>query len=291
MQCAKDARHPVGKAGPEAVHQRREQQRSTEGNKIVIAKILARLLDVIRRQRWVAFETIVLSNPRTFKWLCNALAEYDQFDRATLLHECLKHSPPLVIVAKMLEMCPDPIVALRAQDCMGRSPLHIAAACDADPFIIKLLGNADPTVCDSLDEDGQTPLYLACDRSCTVANETGEDRQRNAPSYLSVRALLSESLRPALIEDKNGMSAIEYAILSDAPIDVVNLLQKVAMASIQDGHSENESNKSNKSNKLNKLSQLQDGTTPTDLDIVLGMSSKGVQLRSGAIFLSRSISL
>ena len=41
-----------------------------------------------------------------------------------------------------------------------------------------------------------------------------------------VRALLSTSLQASLIEDHEDMSPLEYAILADAPMEVVELLQK-----------------------------------------------------------------
>ena len=44
----------------------------------------------------------------------------------------------------------------------------------------------------------------------------------------TVRILLSGSQEAALLEDIDGADALEYAIMSDAPITVVNLLQKVA---------------------------------------------------------------
>ena len=174
----------------------------------------------------------------------------------SLLHACLRYSPPLEVVVKMVNMFPDRTSTLRAQDCMGRTPLHIAAACDADPMVIKLLGSANPSTCNILDQDGRTPLHLACDRSCSILDENdtqSRPQQHDTPSYGAVRALLSESLSPALIEDEDGMSALEYAIISDASIEVVNLLQKATMES----HQEREKLRSNKKRRL------LDGTTTT----------------------------
>lgn len=156
----------------------------------------------------------------------------------SLLHVCLRYNPPLEVVLKMIKMFSDRTAALRAQDAMGRTPLHIAAAYDADPTVLKLLGSADPMTCSILDKDGRSPLHLACDSSCNILHDenaipTGpqepQRQHRDVPSYDAVRALLSESLHPALIEDEDGMSALEYAIISDASIEVVNLLQKATM--------------------------------------------------------------
>lgn len=186
----------------------------------------------------------------------------------SLLHACLCYSPPLGVVVKMVNMFPDRTSALRAQDCMGRTPLHIAAACDANPMVIKLLISANPSTCNILDQDGRTPLHLACDSSCSILDENdtqSQPQQREAPSYGAVRALLSESLSPALIEDEDGMSALEYAIISDASIEVVHILQKATMKS----HQEREKLRSSKKRRL------LDGTTTADI----GTGSAGIKQR------------
>jgi len=43
--------------------------------------------------------------------------------------------------------------------------------------------------------------------------------------------LLSDSLAASLVEDEDGMNALEYAILSNASLDVVALLQIATMQS------------------------------------------------------------
>jgi len=57
----------------------------------------------------------------------------------------------------------------------------------------------------------------------------GDQTERAPPTIDVVRALLSGSWRSVLVEDEDEMSPIEYAIVSDANIKVVKLLQKTSM--------------------------------------------------------------
>eukprot|EP00573_Skeletonema_grethae_P007721 CAMPEP_0201693824 /NCGR_PEP_ID=MMETSP0578-20130828/6290_1 /ASSEMBLY_ACC=CAM_ASM_000663 /TAXON_ID=267565 /ORGANISM="Skeletonema grethea, Strain CCMP 1804" /LENGTH=442 /DNA_ID=CAMNT_0048179415 /DNA_START=391 /DNA_END=1715 /DNA_ORIENTATION=- len=47
------------------------------------------------------------------------------------------------------------------KDGMGRTPLHVAAACGASPDVIEALAMADPSPASEGDNDGSTPLHIA----------------------------------------------------------------------------------------------------------------------------------
>jgi hypothetical protein len=146
----------------------------------------------------------------------------------TLLHAVARYDPPLTIVAKMIEICPE---LLYAMDSLGRTPLHIAAGLGASPALIKLIALACPAACDAQDEDGKTPLHLACDIYCELFVEDDTNRNktsRRTPNHDSIRALLSESLGAATIEDLDEMSPLEYAIVSDASLQTVKMLQRAS---------------------------------------------------------------
>ena len=200
---------------------------------------VALLLNVIRSQRWNAFETIALSNPNVFSMIWTAMPQYD--DRSSsLLHTIIQYGAPLEVLLKLIQALPKNQVrdALQARDNAGRTPLHVASVCGASPMILKVLAAAEPTTCTALDQDGRTPLHLACDRSsCGTDNESASTA---SVSIDAVRALLSESLSASLIEDKDDMSALEYAIFSDASLEAVNLLQKASVKCLKEKNDETE---------------------------------------------------
>lgn len=149
----------------------------------------------------------------------------------TLLHAVVRCNPPLDMVAKMMEICPDlPAV----KDCLGRTPLHVAAGSAAEPRLIKLVAHAHPASCDATDEDGKTPLHFACDSSCELFEDdaTSQSMPREV-CHDTIRALLSESLLAATIEDMDEMNPLEYAIMSDAELRTVKLLQKASCKTLQ----------------------------------------------------------
>ena len=190
------------------------------------------LLDLIDRQDWELFQSTALSNPRTFRAIANSIRNSPEFNGMTLLHAVVRCNPPLDVVDKIIDLCPD---QLAAKDCLGRTPLHVAAGSSAEPRLIKLLAHAYPASCDATDEDGKTPLHFACDTSCELF-EDDDSANRSMPrevSYDTVRALLSESLHAATIEDLDEMNALEYAIMSDAGLRTVKLLQKASCKTLQ----------------------------------------------------------
>ena len=185
---------------------------------------VAIVLDLIHCQDWAALEKVA-TEKKLFKVISEHIQKSDEFNGMTLLHAVVKSNPPLDILDAMIDAHGD---ALKGQDCVGRTPLHVACGTGADDLIIRRLVKAYPQACDLQDEDGRLPLHIACDTDCVLFE--GDQIPRAPPSIDAVRALLSGSLRSVLVEDEDEMSPIEYAIVSDANINVVKLLQKASMS-------------------------------------------------------------
>jgi hypothetical protein len=149
----------------------------------------------------------------------------------TLLHAVVRCNPPLYMVAKMMKICPD---LPAAKDCLGRTPLHVAAGSAASPRLIKLIAHAHPASCDATDEDGKTPLHFACDSSCELFEDDATNQwMPREVCHDTVCALLSESMLAATIEDMDEMNPLEHAILSDAELKTVKMLQKAACKTLE----------------------------------------------------------
>lgn len=180
------------------------------------------LCGMIGARNWQAFGYAILNNPTVFQSFSRKISQSSEMKGLTILHACIRYNPPPHIVKIILTLVPE---VPGCVDCFQRTPLHVAAGTRASLPVIELLAKAYPRACDIQDKDGKTPLHLACDCACNLFEGDG-DFTREPPSYEVVYTLLKNSpLSTVPVEDHDGMSALEHAILSDASIEVVNLLQ------------------------------------------------------------------
>ena len=194
-------------------------------------RAIGMLLQIIEQQDWATFQSVALSDPAYFLAITGAIENCPQYNGMTLLHAVARCNPPSEIVAEMLKICPD---LSAAKDCLGRTPLHVAAGSAAAPRVIKLIAHANPTSCNAKDEDGKTPLHFACDITCELFE--GDIPIKQVPRKVchdTIRALLSESIHASTIEDLDEMNSVEYAIMSDAQLKTVKMLQWASSRSFE----------------------------------------------------------
>ncbi|KAL7433030.1 hypothetical protein ACHAXM_003378 [Skeletonema potamos] len=194
--------------------------------------LITYLFELIDRRDWQTFQAVALSES-ALRTITAAIEKFSEFfNGMTLLHAVVRCNPPLEIVTTIIKICPD---LPAAKDCLGRTPLHVAAGSAAAPNLIKLIAHAHPASCDATDEYGKTPLHFACDSSCELFEDDHKNHQSKPRNVChdTIRALLSESLLAATIEDQDEMNALEYAILSDAELETVKMLQRAACKTLQ----------------------------------------------------------
>lgn len=185
--------------------------------------ILFRLIDA---RDWEKIDVMFLSGRvgrQLFQHLAARVSNSKSFNGMTILHACVRFNPPSDLVTKMIELCP---TSPSGTDCLGRCPLHVATGCGVDSDLIKVLVEAYPEACTIQDSDGRTPLHMSCDLHTELFEESAFEKTQ--VSHQTIQILLKASLESSIIEDDDGMSAIEYALFSEAKLDTVRLIQKAA---------------------------------------------------------------
>jgi ankyrin repeat protein len=190
-------------------------------------------LQIIASQDWEFFRSAVLSRPTFFRNLANAVSSCSELSGMTLLHAAVRYNAPQYIIVEMIRLCPD---MSAAKDCLGRTPLHVAAGSKASASLLGTLAHACPAACDAQEVDGTTPLHFVCDTSCVLFEEDHDKCDTSSkppPNHEAVLTLLSYSIHAATIEDDEEMSPLEHAIMSDASLKTVKLLQAATSIGLQ----------------------------------------------------------
>lgn len=155
-----------------------------------------------------------------------------------VLHDMCRCKPPLDVFETLLTSLRHRRAYTSGKDHMGRTPLHVAAACGASPDIIEALALADPSPASIGDLDRRTPLHIAVRNLAynrQEENHPQEANERLTPPPSSVRqdepldeeafeqitttiSILKEVMmaHPGEVdfkdEDKMGYSPLDYAI-------------------------------------------------------------------------------
>lgn len=191
------------------------------------------LISMLDNRDWATFKLVALKQPTTFQALANIVDSSEDHSGVTFLHAAVRNDPPVDIIAEIIQLCPN---SPRARDCLNRTPLHVAAGVGASAAVIKHLVRIYPEACNVQDEDGRIPLHFACDSECLLFE--GDQVRRDPPDFEVVCALLSGSMKSASMEDNGDTSPLEYAIISNAELKVVKMLQKAAQLYMKKSHSQ-----------------------------------------------------
>lgn len=190
-----------------------------------LSPLLVLLFHQIESNDWKSFFLEFLSNVEgrsNFQLLAELVEEKSAFFHGmTFLHAVARFNPPPQLVQEIIELCPN---APRSQDCLGRTPLHVMAGTGASNEVIKVLVTAYPDACMIQDVNGRTPLHLLCNSSCKLFED--DIKKKSKPSLVSVCELLLASPESVMLEDNEEMSAIEYALCSDADMKTIKILQR-----------------------------------------------------------------
>lgn len=185
---------------------------------------------LIKERSWEEVANL-LSDPSRKKELDKAAKKRDITGKSILHQLCCMH-PPLTIVQKVLQQCPD---LVHQVDHFGRTALHHAADWGASPQVMEILLKENQEAALQRDFEGKTPLHLTFggygDGWCDTGNEAGDIV---TGPYKPVIVSLSQASPDAInIEDENGMNPIEYAIMNEMDISIIKIMQKRSVSSWQ----------------------------------------------------------
>ena len=161
----------------------------------------ANLESLIARRKWNRLRSLLNSADFDF---------YAKNSSPDILHILYASNPPLDIVTDLLGLCGSRVTEI---DSTGRTPLHMATASGAPLEVVEPLITMYPAAAGIPDSRGETPLMLAS------AHGKGADKSL-------IKALIRASPHTVIDEDDEGISAIEYALLSEVPREIFRMLQK-----------------------------------------------------------------
>ena len=159
------------------------------------------LESLIARRKWNRLRSLL--NSADFE-------VYAKNSSRDILHILYASNPPLDIVTDLLGLCGSRVTEI---DSTGRTPLHMATASGASLDVVEPLISMYPAAAGIPDNRGETPLMLAS------AHGKGADKSL-------IKALIRASPHTVVDEDDEGLSALEYALLSEVPREIFRMLQK-----------------------------------------------------------------
>ena len=170
----------------------------------------------------------------------------------------------------------------------GTTSADSPGGCKASASLIKFIARAYPAACVAQDEEGKTPLHFACDSSCVLFEDQNDDVDENdastssqepAPNHESIVALLSISLHAAMLEDDEEMSPLEHAIMSNASLKTVKLLQAATRKRCKEMDNEKKTSQLQSFMTAMNSLQVQDGfNTPATTNDTCFFSSRPTKL-------------
>jgi len=163
------------------------------------------IFDMIRQKEWRKFRKMLKSTAKRKKIIDRTKNWRDDMHR-NILHILCEHQPPHDIAKKVIDIFPQ---FAAATDKDLRTPLHVAIVSVTNIFVVECLLASHLESGEMMDVAGRTPLSLAAEKS----------------NLEVVRVLILLHPHVITMEDNQGMTPLEHAIVSEAPMSVVKRLQ------------------------------------------------------------------
>jgi len=187
------------------------------------------LLNLIKRQRWKKVNKY-LRNLTNHDDDCmkNQVGETRDTNGGNIFHILCRFQPPPSVIDSFTKVYPHLICDL---DSDNRTPLHIASICGAGSEVIQQLVNLYPDAITVQDIEGDTPLIAACKYQALGKNTKDGKTPARTTAWNNrfsqvIYELVCVTPNGAHLTDKNGSSALEYALLGSVSDITITLLQR-----------------------------------------------------------------
>lgn len=177
-----------------------------------------KMLKLIRQLRWDKVQSLVLKLDSEGK---RDVRSFVTESGGTCVHELVYFDAPFETLISVVDFCPEHV---QLTDDDNRTPLFIASLCCASTLVISSLIALYPKALEIKDSSGRTPMIAAC-----MHEHFGLMRDGHGSRYRQtcvIEELLVANSRMVLVSDKNGITALEHAILCSAGKDAITLLQR-----------------------------------------------------------------
>jgi hypothetical protein len=165
---------------------------------------------------------------RVLKW-GTALVTSKSCTSEHILHTVCRFQPPASVVNAIIRVC---ALCLEEIDKNGYTALHTAAEWGASPQVIQVLIKHYSKAASMKEYRGKTPLHLYCEKGHlnrlqdgVLNGAYGDYTDEDSPCEVVI-SIMDAALLNIADEDKDGFSALEYAIVSGADFRLVRTLQK-----------------------------------------------------------------
>jgi len=150
------------------------------------------------------------------------ISDDDDSKGGTVLHSLFRANPSIEIIKVITETFPE---LGSYVDKNGQYPLHLAAQCGASHKAIKMIYYLYPEAASLQDKEGKTPLHLACEHYKQNYGSIMFRRQTRAMAMdRGIEVMMNVAPGVINMEDNNGMTALEYAIMSNVePMTIHNI--------------------------------------------------------------------
>mmetsp|Transcript_33436 Transcript_33436/g.99590 ORF Transcript_33436/g.99590 Transcript_33436/m.99590 type:complete len:261 (-) Transcript_33436:228-1010(-) len=244
------------------------RDRREESAEEMVADMLSEVMKCMKDRQWEKLLGLLASGEVAAKGC-----------ETNLLHTLCNHRPSNLIVETLLRQNPR-LAAIR--DNLQRTPLHTAVECGASSGVVRRLIEADPSIAEAKDTRGRTSLILACEEMGKQKFKSEEHEQARMHRLTkAIRLLTQLSPESSAIEDNDEVTALEHAISSEAPKEVIKELQKVTARAVKQVNTEKKRRRS-----MDMISSSRSCLTDRPITLESMANSRGTMVRRRSSIIS-----